>query len=204
MIPRKELEIHLSRVVKGFTHPKVELEQYQTPPRVAANIIHRAGYLGDIVEKNVVDLCAGTGILGIAAALCGASVTSVEIDTDCISILDQNCEDAGVQLNIQNEDVLIWEPSVRFDTALLNPPFGIQQKKYRDLEFVSRASSIADFVYSIHDGSETNRAKIPILLEKMGIEVIEQYLDEFPIPKIFPWHKLRYKIHKVLILKSRP
>ncbi len=59
--------------IETFSEPKVELEQYQTTPQVAAEMLH---YISDRIEDfwncNVIDLGCGTGILGIAAALSGA------------------------------------------------------------------------------------------------------------------------------------
>ena len=59
--------------IETFSEPKVELEQYQTTPQVAAEMLH---YISDRIEDfwkySVIDLGCGTGILGIAAALSGA------------------------------------------------------------------------------------------------------------------------------------
>jgi putative methylase len=185
----------------GFDEPKIQLEQYQTPARVAANLIHRAMMLGDITNKSIVDLCSGTGILGIGAALSGATVTAVEIDPAAISILRDNMYKADVNLNIIQADVLTWIPPNSFDVALLNPPFGIQQKTYRDLNFIVKALSTASFAYVIVDGSPSNIEKLPRLLEKQKIAVDDFYLDEFPIHNSYFWHTVKYKIHKVMVLR---
>ncbi|MHA2091658.1 MAG: METTL5 family protein, partial [Candidatus Kariarchaeaceae archaeon] len=200
MLSRKDLEIHLSTMT-GFDEPKIQLEQYQTPARVAANLIHRAMMLGDITNKSIVDLCSGTGILGIGAALSGATVTAVEIDPAAISILRDNMYKADVNLNIIQADVLTWIPPNSFDVALLNPPFGIQQKTYRDLNFIVKALSTASFAYVIVDGSPSNIEKLPRLLEKQKIAVDDFYLDEFPIHNSYFWHTVKYKIHKVMVLR---
>lgn len=59
--------------IRTFDNPKEELEQYQTYPQVAAEMLH---YISnkhqDFYQMHVVDLGCGTGILGIAAALSGA------------------------------------------------------------------------------------------------------------------------------------
>ncbi|HEV8361491.1 MAG TPA: 50S ribosomal protein L11 methyltransferase, partial [Candidatus Thermoplasmatota archaeon] len=52
--------------------PKAELEQYQTPAPIAADLVYRALAAGDVAGKRVLDLGCGTGILAIGAALVGA------------------------------------------------------------------------------------------------------------------------------------
>lgn len=60
--------------IKTFENPKEEYEQYQTNASIAGEMLH---YISNNIEdfhmKNVLDLGCGTGILGIAAALCGAA-----------------------------------------------------------------------------------------------------------------------------------
>lgn len=199
---RRDLEILLSVNVKGFSDPKIHLEQYQTPPRVAANLIHWAMLLGDITEKTVVDLCSGTGILAISAALLDAKVTAIEIDPDAVKIFQSNINELELEVDIIREDVFKYLPK-KFDTALINPPFGLQQKKYSDIDFLIRATEIADIVYSIHDGSPGNQKELPNLLLKNKIEFIDAYIDEFPLDKLYPWHKLKKKMHRVMIIRSR-
>ncbi|MFB6216919.1 MAG: METTL5 family protein, partial [Candidatus Aenigmatarchaeota archaeon] len=88
---KTELKKKLSRV-EGFSQPRVELEQYVTPPELAADLIHTAYMQGDVEGKEVVDLGTGTGILAIGAALAGAQVTAVEKDSDAIEIARENAE----------------------------------------------------------------------------------------------------------------
>ena len=199
---RKDLEITLSVNVKGFNNPKVEYEQYQTPPRVAANLIHRAQQLGDITGKKVIDLCAGTGILGIAASILDASVTTLEIDAGSCDILKQNIELLDLDVTLINEDIFKYEPLHRYDTCVINPPFGIQQKKYRDMDFIKKSANFANVIYSIHDGSETNQQKLPQLFEKSGFDITEMYIDGFPLSNSYSWHKQKRKMYQVLIIRS--
>ena len=67
--------------VKTWEKPRVELEQYPTPPDIAAHMLFTAVEEGDVEDSLVADLGCGGCILGIAAALMGAAhVTGVDID----------------------------------------------------------------------------------------------------------------------------
>lgn len=199
---RKNLEIILSRNVEDFKAPKINLEQYSTPARVAANLISRANELGDIYDKYVIELCAGTGILSIAASICGAKVTAIEIDNDASEIMAQNILKSDLEIDLVVTNALDYESETFYDTALINPPFGIQQKKYRDIEFIIKAHSLASVVYSIVDGSQSNLNNLPKMLEKNGIRILESYHDEFPLTQSYSWHKQKQKVNNVLILRT--
>ena len=59
--------------LETFEKPKVEFEQYQTEPKVAAELLHNILLnTPDFDTKHVLDLGCGPGILGIGAAICGA------------------------------------------------------------------------------------------------------------------------------------
>ena len=65
--------IELLEEIETFEVPKEELEQYQTNATIAGEMLHYiSNNLEDFELLRVVDLGCGTGILGIAAALCGA------------------------------------------------------------------------------------------------------------------------------------
>lgn len=200
IMKRQELEITLSRNIQSFVEPKFRLEQYQTPPRVAANLLHRANELGDIDGKSVIDICAGTGILGIGAALLGGYVTCIEIDPDAIAILKQNVETVDADIKIEASDIFEIE-NVHADTVFSNPPFGIQQKTKRDLEFIVVGMQMCKVGYFILDGSPSNFSKIPDLLQKRGLTVVESYKDEFPLNRSYPWHKLKRKIIATMVIR---
>jgi putative methylase len=68
MATKAALETQLA-VVAGFENPRIDLEQYPTPPGLAAHVVHVADLNGDIDGKTVVDLGTGTGMLALGAAL---------------------------------------------------------------------------------------------------------------------------------------
>lgn len=58
--------------IETFEEPKEHYEQYQTTAQIAAEMLHYISDREDFFGSHVIDLGCGTGILGIAAALCGA------------------------------------------------------------------------------------------------------------------------------------
>lgn len=73
---KTELQIFLSKL-KGFENPKPKLEQYQTSPEIASDMLNQAKLIGG---ENMIDLGAGTGILTIGAALLGFKAIGYEKD----------------------------------------------------------------------------------------------------------------------------
>ena len=87
---RGELERRLDRAA-GFAEPRVALEQYPTPPDVAAHLLHFAAMQGDLADRTVIDLGAGTGVLALGAACLGPQrVIGVERDTAAIPTAREN------------------------------------------------------------------------------------------------------------------
>ena len=90
MISKKELEILLSKIAT-FEKSKPELEQYQTPSAIAADILWTAFMNRDIRNKEVADLGSGTGIFAIGASLLGAKLAiGYEADASAIALARKN------------------------------------------------------------------------------------------------------------------
>ena len=79
------------RGLAGFSDPDVALEQYPTPPDLAAHVVHLAALQGDVEGRTVVDLGAGTGVLALAAACRSpARVVGLERDPDAVAVAREN------------------------------------------------------------------------------------------------------------------
>jgi predicted RNA methylase len=129
--------------IETFENPKEELEQYQTTPQIAAEMLHYINQnTPDFGLCNVVDLGCGTGILGIAAALSGAgTVTLVDIDADALEIAKRNIEHFELtNVDIVNTDVngLSDRFDKKFEVVITNPPFGIRSEKAADVNFLKK------------------------------------------------------------------
>lgn len=154
------------QTVEGFEKPKVYLEQYVTPSHIAAHALYtiETNY-GDLENKLVLDLGCGPGMLSIGAALLGAQhVVGIEIDLDAIKGFQENVQ----VFELENVDCVQWDvlnldglyDILKFDTVLMNPPFGTKQNNGIDMNFLRIALKLAkQSVYSLHKTSTRDHIK---------------------------------------------
>ena len=165
-----------------FEKPIPELEQYSTPPDIAFEIIEKVSSAGNLSGK-IADLGCGTGRLAIAAALLGADVTGFEID--------KNSLDIAINYSKKNNLRIKWICSAvdniteKFDTVIMNPPFG-SQRPGADRIFLEKALEISDHVWTIHM-AET-RSFIEKLVYNRGGRIEMGYEFDFPINRSMPFH----------------
>tara|TARA_Y100000590_G_scaffold192866_1_gene219183 strand:- start:5346 stop:5930 length:585 start_codon:yes stop_codon:yes gene_type:complete len=165
-----------------FEKPIPELEQYSTPPDIAFEIIEKVSSAGNLSGK-IADLGCGTGRLAIAAALLGADVTGFEID--------KNSLDIAINYSKKNNLRIKWICSAvdniteKFDTVIMNPPFG-SQRPGADRIFLEKALEISDHVWTIHM-AET-RSFIEKLVDNRGGRIEMGYEFDFPINRSMPFH----------------
>ncbi|WP_253738273.1 METTL5 family protein [Halohasta salina] len=190
MPSKRELEGQLA-VVAGFENPRASLEQYPTPPGLAAHVIHLADLQGDIEGRTIVDLGAGTGMFALGAALRGPQrVVGVEIDGEPLRTAVENRRRVGtttpvhwIQADATRPPLSLTEPS----TVVMNPPFGAQNgQSGADKRFLRTAAEIADVSYSVHNaGSE---AFIDAFAADNGGEVTHAFAAGFEMPRQFDHH----------------
>ena len=181
----KRLEIELQKI-SGFEKPKADLEQYLTPPDLAARFLFDAFMHGDIEDLKILDLGCGTGMLSIGSALLGAEeVTGLDIDNGVLKTAKENAE--KFQLNniaFQEETIATGQTADAFDTAIMNPPFGAQQE-HADRPFIEYALNAAPVVWGIF-----NKGTIPFLkaYTKETAEITDMVSAKLTIPKQFFFH----------------
>ncbi|ELZ26435.1 methyltransferase [Halogeometricum pallidum JCM 14848] len=190
MATKAALETQLS-VVAGFENPRVELEQYPTPPGLAAHVVHVADLNGDVEGKTVVDLGTGTGMLALGAALRGpARVVGVDVDAEALDTARENRVRVGTTTPIHwvrgdatRASLCVDEPA----TVLMNPPFGAQRgREHVDRAFLETASRLADVSYSVHnDGSQEF---VEAFAADEGGEVTHAFRATFSLDKQFDFH----------------
>jgi putative methylase len=203
---KSSLAIALSRL-KTFASPRPRLEQYPTDSEIAAEVLWHAYMLGDIDEKTIADLGCGTGVLGIGALLLGAKkVFFIDTDDEALAVLQQNLEQAGLigtpgsksrrssgntgTHEIINSDISLFDREV--DVVLQNPPFGTRET-HIDREFLKKAVSVAQVIYSFHKTS--TRRFVESFAEDNGVSISASWDFSFPLKQTMPQHKRR--IHRI-------
>jgi 16S rRNA (guanine966-N2)-methyltransferase len=96
--------------------------------------------IGDLSGKNVLDLFAGTGALGIEALSRGASsCTFVENNPKTIACLKANLANIDADVRIVKQDAYKFQPEAKFDIVFIDPPYDTFDSKV--LEFKKHLSS---------------------------------------------------------------
>lgn len=190
MTTKSELAGQLA-VVAGFDRPKAALEQYPTPPDLAAHVIHVADLNGDVEGRTVVDLGSGTGMLALGAALRGPSrVVGVEIDRSPLETARSNRARVGtttpvhwVQADATRAPLAPPGPT----TVVMNPPFGAQaSNEHADRGFLATAAGLADVSYSVHNGG--SREFVEAFAADNGGEVTHAFAASFALDRQFDFH----------------
>ncbi len=207
MSSKRELAKRLHDVA-DFQHPKPGLEQYRTPPEIAATLVHTAALQGDIADRLVVDLGCGTGMLALASALSGPdAVAGIDIDPEALETARQNERrvDPNVAVSWIRGDVSAQPLCIageRAVTALMNPPFGAQSSNvHADRAFLDTASDIADVSYSIHNAGSAEFVE-SFAGEREG-EVTHAFEAELLLPRSFEFHTADSKAIAVEIYRIK-
>lgn len=176
-----------------FNQPKPELEQYATPVDIVLEIVKHAKALGHLSAK-VADLGCGTGRLAIGAAITGARVTGFEIDEDALKIakdysIRENLDIKWINLAIENIEE-------KFETVLMNPPFG-SQRPGADRSFLKKSLEIARNIWTIHL-AET-RDFIESFVKQNSGNIISAYEFDFKIKRSMDFHSRDIKKEKAIL-----
>lgn len=182
-----------------FADPSVALEQYLTPPEIAAHVCHQAQLTGDL-DGWVVDLGTGTGMFAIAASLSGAErVIGIDVDPEALAVARSNAariEAAGESGFLEWVRADATQPPLSGPvadgavTVFSNPPFGAQRgNRHADRAFLETARSIADVSYTIHN--EGSQSFVKSFAADEGGDVTHAFRAEFPIEQRFDFHSER-------------
>ena len=185
---RRTLARRLESLV-DFAEPSASLEQYLTPPEIAAHICHLAGLQNDL-ERRVVDLGTGTGMLAVGAALSGADrVVGIDVDADALALARENAGRVGVADRIDwlRGDATRVPLAFGEATVVSNPPFGAQRgNRHADRTFLETAREIGAVSYTIHN--EGSQSFVESFVADAGGTVTHAFRAEFPIESRFDFH----------------
>lgn len=178
-------------VVTGFENPRAGLEQYPTPPDLAAHVIHLADLHGDIDGRTVLDLGTGTGMLALAAALRGpARVFGVELDRAALTTAVSNERRVAASAPVhwlQADATRLPLDIPDAATVVMNPPFGAQDgNRNADRGFLATASRTAAVSYSVHNAG--SQAFVESFATDNGGEVTHAFAANFAIEAQFDHH----------------
>ncbi|MBR2558508.1 MAG: methyltransferase [Methanobrevibacter sp.] len=201
---KKHLEMRLQSI-PSHPKPKVGLEQYTTPSVIASDLLWNAFSLGDIENKNIVDLGCGTGVFAIGSSLLGAnSSIGIDVDGDSVDL----AEEVSYDLNVDNIkfircDVAEFNCTLDVNTVFQNPPFGSQRKADtgQDLKFVKKAIDLeTEVLYSFHMAS-TEEFLRGYYMEN-GLDITHIFRYDFPITKIYDFHTRDNQNVGVIVLRA--
>jgi len=190
---KKQLEVALSKL-EQINSPKVDLEQYQTPSDIAAEVLWHAFMNNDIKNKIIADFGSGNGILGIGASLLGAKKIFF-LDSDPSSLLV--AKNNFTFLNLSNAIFLkeqIQNFKNKVDVVIQNPPFGVQNQ-HSDREFLKKAFEVSNKIYSFH--KIESRSFIDSIIRDANFKLKAILKFNFPLKKTQDFHEK--KIHIVQV-----
>ncbi|MBN1275535.1 RsmD family RNA methyltransferase [Candidatus Woesearchaeota archaeon] len=189
---RATLAVLLSKL-DTFENPKARLEQHATPSEAAATILWDARTKGLIEGKRVLDLGAGTGILGIGALILGAAhVDFIEKDPSLKEAIERNISTMQEETDAitGTHDVIIADATAteppRADLVVTNPPFGTKER-HADTRFLEQAFTAAGECYSFHKSSTD--AYLEEWFRRRGITVAQRFPFLFNLPNTMPQHE---------------
>lgn len=184
--------------VSDFEDPKISLEQYRTPPALAADIIYTAYMQGDIDGKKVADFGTGTGILAAGAALLGGKVVAFDTDRDALKQAEENFEKLGVEVELVESE--INDIDEEFDTVVMNPPFSMHSDI--GLEFWKKAVESSSAVYGL--SPTPVRERIKDFLGNSQYEISEVAGYRVGLPPSYGFHtEESHETHVDLIIARR-
>lgn len=187
---RRRLEQELA-VVAGFENPRAPLEQYHTPPDLAAHIVHVADLNGDVEGRTVLDLGCGTGMLALGAALRGPDrVVGVDVDPSPLRTAAENERKVAARAAVEwiRGDATRVPLCCEDATVVMNPPFGAQSgNEHADRAFLETATDLAAVSYSVHNAD--SRAFVESFAADNGGEVTHAFRAAFDLPKQFDHHE---------------
>lgn len=180
--------VRLLQSVPEFARPDAAREQVVTPAEAAAELLTTAHRRGDIADRDVADLGAGTGRLAIGAKALGArTVRAVEVDPLAVEVARSSAIAHDLPIEFVVERVEQFDVPV--DIVVMNPPFGAQTR-HADRPFWETALTVAGrsvYAFALAD----SRTFIEKRAVARGASIEEIRPVPWTLPPTFPHHRRR-------------
>jgi putative methylase len=195
---KKGLEIFLQNI-PDFRKPKPDLEQYITSADIVADIIFIAFQMGDIENKNVLDLGCGTGIFSVGAYIAGAKkVIGLDLDKEAIKTAKKFADENKLNIDFIVKD--IKDADIICDTVFMNPPFGAQKSNLNaDRKFIEKAFENGKVIYSLHLTKTVPFIEKMVSALKGSIDFKKDY--KFPIKHSQSFHAKKIVFFEVSLIR---
>ncbi|MDY6788457.1 MAG: methyltransferase [Candidatus Nanohaloarchaea archaeon] len=190
-----QVKILLSEL-EGFEDPDPELEQYITPPEVAADFLNIVRLERDSKRKEgrkekALDLGSGTGMITIGLALFGFQAVGIEKDHGAVETARGNLErveDQVGKLPVRFLEKDMEEVEQKGDFVVMNPPFGLQEGSNRDknLDFLEKGFETAGEVFALLHSSDKKTGETRQFIKEFGlnrgfeVKLVKTYVIELP------------------------
>ncbi|MCX6706771.1 MAG: METTL5 family protein, partial [Candidatus Woesearchaeota archaeon] len=191
---KARLAVELSKL-SVFEEPDLSSEQYPVDSEIGADVLWNAYYQEDIEDKIIADLGCGTGLLGIGALILGArKVFFIDSDENVLEIAKQNLASFVEMGETEFNHSDVSDFTQRVDVVIQNPPFGTKQK-HADRDFLIKAFSITDTIYSFHKA--TSKDFMQKISADHGFKISHYWEYDFPLKATQLFHKKR--IHRIKV-----
>jgi putative methylase len=182
----------------------VELEQYVTSGDMAAAWLGQIAAFGDLDSDSVVaDLGAGNGVLGIGAALLGAtSVVLIECDEAACAAAFEAVEQVDMGEVVEVMCLRVDENLDVAGTSLVisNPPWGVQSTR-ADRPFLEAMLRSGAICHLMHSAAATH---IQSFFEESGWAVERYWEADFALPAAYAHHSRRQGRTRVAFWRLTP
>jgi len=160
-------------------------EHVLIPRRDTEKLVHEAlACLSQYAKCRVLDLCCGSGAVGIAIAHLKreAQVIAADISPKCLEVAKKNARQNKVisRMRFVQSDLFAGLSELRFDAIVCNPPY-VSDKRMQDLPVDVRDFEPGLALFGGRDGKDYYRAIIPKArhhLNKGGYLVLETANDQ--------------------------
>lgn len=188
--------------IDSFKSPKVQLEQYSLPSDLIAFILILAS--DDTTGQNVVDLGCGTGRFTLPLKKFFSNrILGVDIDPSAINVLSQLIKRYDLMIDLLITSVEFLEPANwgrKFQTTLMNPPFGTKRRKL-DMVFLRQASKFSQIVISIHKSNPRTWNLINDLAIQRGKKATRLATVTYPLFPSFHFHRRKKHFISIDIIR---